>query len=393
MGKAVFKLRRGAYAVIAMVLLGISAVPAQAAIVGAKPVSSYQANGRVDAILFLNGTIYIGGKFTSVRPAGSPAGTGEVARNHLAAFDASTGGLLPWNPGASAAVYALAGTGNTVDIGGTFAKLGASTRSRIGAVDATTGAVLSGFKPKMDAAVNSIAVGGGVVYAGGAFTTANGIARASLAAFDASTGALSTTWAPAAGGNSSTTPTVTSVRLAPAGGLVYVGGGFTTIDGASQNHIAALQVSNGAPSPSFTHHLGYGVVDLAVDSTGVFIAGAGGGGNFANLNPTTGAVAWQGGTNGNVQAIAVLDGEVYIGGHYTNYCGPQGGQHTCTTAIARQKLLAVDESTGALTSWNPHANSTLGVFALAGSGTRLAVGGDFTKIAGIDQQSYAVFTE
>jgi hypothetical protein len=393
MGKAVFKLRRGAYAVIAMVLLGISAVPAQAAIVGAKPVSSYQANGRVDAILFLNGTIYIGGKFTSVRPAGSPAGTGEVARNHLAAFDASTGGLLPWNPGASAAVYALAGTGNTVYIGGTFAKLGASTRSRIGAVDATTGAVLSGFKPKMDAAVNSIAVGGGVVYAGGAFTTANGIARASLAAFDASTGALSTTWAPAAGGNSSTTPTVTSVRLAPAGGLVYVGGGFTTIDGASQNHIAALQVSNGAPSPSFTHHLGYGVVDLAVDSTGVFIAGAGGGGNFANLNPTTGAVAWQGGTNGNVQAIAVLDGEVYIGGHYTNYCGPQGGQHTCTTAIARQKLLAVDESTGALTSWNPHANSTLGVFALAGSGTRLAVGGDFTKIAGIDQQSYAVFTE
>jgi hypothetical protein len=393
MGKAVFKLRRGAYAVIAMVLLGISAVPAQAAIVGAKPVSSYQANGRVDAILFLNGTIYIGGKFTSVRPAGSPAGTGEVARNHLAAFDASTGGLLPWNPGASAAVYALAGTGNTVYIGGTFAKLGASTRSRIGAVDATTGAVLSGFKPKMDAAVNSIAVGGGVVYAGGAFTTANGIARASLAAFDASTGALSTTWAPAAGGNSSTTPTVTSVRLAPAGGLVYVGGGFTTIDGASQNHIAALQVSNGAPSPSFTHHLGYGVVDLAVDSTGVFIAGAGGGGNFANLNPTTGAVAWQGGTNGNVQAIAVLDGEVYIGGHYTNYCGPQGGQHTCTTAIARQKLLAVDESTGALTSWNPHANSTLGVFALAGSGTRLAVGGDFTKIAGIDQQGYAVFTE
>jgi hypothetical protein len=393
MGKAVFRLRRGAYAVIAMVLLGISAVPAQAAIVGAKPVSSYQANGRVDAILFLNGTIYIGGKFTSVRPAGSPAGTGEVARNHLAAFDASTGGLLPWNPGASAAVYALAGTGNTVYIGGTFAKLGASTRSRIGAVDATTGAVLSGFKPKMDAAVNSIAVGGGVVYAGGAFTTANGIARASLAAFDASTGALSTTWAPAAGGNSSTTPTVTSVRLAPAGGLVYVGGGFTTIDGASQNHIAALQVSNGAPSPSFTHHLGYGVVDLAVDSTGVFIAGAGGGGNFANLNPTTGAVAWQGGTNGNVQAIAVLDGEVYIGGHYTNYCGPQGGQHTCTTAIARQKLLAVDESTGALTSWNPHANSTLGVFALAGSGTRLAVGGDFTKIAGIDQQSYAVFTE
>ena len=391
--KAVVRLRRIAYAAFAVVMLGISAVPAQAAVVGAKPVSSYQANGRVDAILFLNGAVYIGGKFTSVRPAGAPAGTGEVGRNHLAAFDASTGALLPWNPGASAAVYALAGSGNTVYIGGTFAKLGTATRSRIGAVDATTGAVLSTFKPKLNAAVNSIAVGGGVVYAGGAFTTANSIARASLAAFDASTGALSTTWAPAAGGNTSTTPTVTSVRLAPGGALVYVGGGFTTINGASQNHIAALQVSNGAPSASFTHHLGYAVVDMAVDSTGVFIAGAGGGGNFANLNPTTGAIAWQGGTDGNVQAIAVLDGEVYVGGHYVNYCGPQGGQHTCTTAIARQKLLAVDESTGALTSWNPHANSNLGVFALAGSGARLGVGGDFTKVGGVAQQGYAVFTE
>jgi hypothetical protein len=393
MRKAVVRLRRVACAAAAMVVLGIVAVPAQAAVVGAKPVTSYQTNGRVDAILFLNGTIYIGGKFTSVRPAGAPAGTGEVARNRVAAFDASTGALLPWNPNASAAVYALAGSGSTVYIGGTFAKLGASTRSRIGAVDATTGAVLSNFKPKLDAAVNSIAVGGGVVYAGGAFTTANGIARSSLAAFDASTGALSTTWAPAAGGNSSTTPTVTSVRLSPGGSLVYVGGGFTTIDGASQNHIAALQVSNGAPSPTFTHHLGYGVVDLAVDSTGVFVAGAGGGGNFANVNPTTGAVTWQGGTNGNVQAVAVMDGVVYIGGHYTSYCGPQGGQHTCTNPITRLKLLAVDEATGALNSWNPHANSTLGIFALAGSGGRLGVGGDFTKIAGIAQQGYAVFTE
>jgi hypothetical protein len=391
---AVSGLRRVASAVAALVVVGsIWAVPAQAAVVGAKPVPTYQTNGRVNAILFLNGNVYLGGKFTSVRPAGAVAGTGEVARNHLAAFNASTGQLLSWNPGASGAVFALASSGNTIYVGGSFAKLGASTRSRIGAIDATTGAVLSGFKPKLDAAVNSIAVGGGVVYAGGNFTTANGIARASLAAFDASTGALSTAWAPAAGGNSSTTPTVTSVRLAPAGGLVYVGGGFTTIDGASQNHIAALLTSNGSPSSSFTHHLGYGVVDLAVDSTGVFVAGAGGGGNFANLNPTTGAIVWQGGTDGNVQAIAVLDGEVYVGGHYKNYCGPQGGMHTCATPIQRLKLLAVDESTGALTSWNPHANSTLGVFALAGSGTRLGVGGDFTKIGGVNQQGYAQFTE
>jgi outer membrane protein assembly factor BamB len=287
----------------------------------------------------------------------------------------------------------LAGSGSTVYVGGSFSKLGASTRSRIGAVDAASGAVLSGFRPRLDAAVHSLAVGGGIVYAGGAFTTANGFARASLAAFDAGNGALSASWAPVAGGNSSTTPTVTTVRLSPGGTLVYVGGGFTTIDGASQNHIAALSATTGDPSTSFTHHLPYPVVDLAVDSSGVFVAGAGGGGNFANLDPTTGALVWQGGTDGNVQAIATLDGEVYVGGHYDNYCGPQGGMHTCATAVTRHKLLAVDEATGALTSWDPHANSALGVFALTGSGTTLTAGGDFTRIGGRAQQGFAEFVE
>jgi hypothetical protein len=34
---------------------------------------------------------------------------------------------------------------------------------------------------------------------------------------------------------------------------------------------------------------------------------------------------------------------------------------------------------GNLTSWNPSANSALGVFALTGSGTVLTAGGDFTR--------------
>jgi outer membrane protein assembly factor BamB len=328
-----------------------------------------------------------------VRPAGDPAGTGEVARNHVAAFNGTTGALLGWNPNASGTVTTLAGSGSTVYIGGSFAQLGTSTRSRIGAVDATTGAVLSTFKAKLNAAPFSIAVVGGTLYAGGNFTSADGVARSSLAAFSASTGALLTGWAPAAGGNTSTTPTVTSVKPSPGGSTIYVGGGFTTINGTSQNHVAALSASTGAPLSTFTHHLPYPVVDMAVDSSGVFVAGAGGGGNFADLNPGTGAIVWQGGTDGNVQAIAVLDGEVYVGGHYTTYCGPQGGQHTCTNPIKRLKLLAVDEPTGALTSWNPHANSTLGVFALAGSGTTLGVGGDFTKIGGVAQQGFAEFAQ
>ena len=102
---------------------------------------------------------------------------------------------------------------------------------------------------------------------------------------------------------------------------------------------------------------------------------------------------WQGGTNGNVQAIAVVGGIVYVGGHMQFYCGPQHGQHTCTTPIARDKLLAVDENNGNLLPWAPGADSALGVFALTGMGStgNLLSGGDFRHTGNRAQQGFAMF--
>ena len=54
---------------------------------------SWQTNNTVWAIAPVNGDVYVGGSFTSVRPPGDPAGTGEVASTYLAEFDASTGAL------------------------------------------------------------------------------------------------------------------------------------------------------------------------------------------------------------------------------------------------------------------------------------------------------------
>jgi hypothetical protein len=378
--------RRSAMAVVAVLATGAVVAPAaEAALVHSTPVPTYQTNGRVNAIVIQNGVIYIGGRFTAVRPAGSSSGS--VTRNHVAAFSQATGQLLPWDPNANGTVQALAAGGGRVYLGGSFSNVGGTSRTRLAAVDATTGAVVPGFNPRPDAAVNSLAVSGSTLYAGGSFLNVSGTPRANLAAVNATTGALSATWAPAAD------DVVKAVDMAADGSRVYVAGSFTTINGVSHRHVAALDPASGAPVASFSHGLAYAVVDMAVDASGVFIAGAGGGGNFADLNLTTGSTVWQGGTDGNVQAIATLDGVVYVGGHYDNYCGMQGGQHTCTTAVTRHKLLAVDETTGALTSWDPHANSTLGVFALTGSGTTLGVGGDFTRIGGRAQQGFAEFVE
>jgi hypothetical protein len=59
---------------------------AQAVPVQPHPVPTWQTNGRVNVITVSGSTAYLGGQFTSLRPSGAAAGTGEVTRNHLAAI-------------------------------------------------------------------------------------------------------------------------------------------------------------------------------------------------------------------------------------------------------------------------------------------------------------------
>ena len=60
--------------------------------------SQCQTNGRVNAVAYLGGTVYLGGSFTQVN---------NTTRNRLAACDAATGNLLSWNPNANGVVRAL----------------------------------------------------------------------------------------------------------------------------------------------------------------------------------------------------------------------------------------------------------------------------------------------
>ena len=384
-----FRVRRRLAVAAAVGGLGVLAAAGVAwALVGTHPVPTYQTNGRVNEIVVSGSTVYIGGQFTSVRPAGDPAGTGEVTRNHAAAFNISTGALLPWNPNVTgSAVRAIAVNSGKVFLGGSFSKVGSTSEKNLAAVDPTTGAVISTWKATTNGQVNALVLHTGTLYLGGNFTTVDSSARSFLAGVSSTTSGTVTSWAPSADDD------VKAMVLSNDGTRIVAGGLFTHINGGSQNHIAALDVNSGSPLAWHTH-LAYSVIDLAADAGGVYVAGAGGGGNFAAFNPTTGTQLWQGGTNGNVQAIGVVGGIVYLGGHFQTYCGPQGGQHTCTTPISRNKLLAVTESNGALQSWDPGANSVLGVFALAGDPTSgaLFVGGDFTSTGQRAQQGFAEYT-
>lgn len=360
---------------------------AQAVVAGSKPVlASWQTNGRVETVVISGSTAYLGGLFTSMRPSGDPVGTGEVARNHAAAIDLETGALLPWNPNANNTVQTIAVNGSTVYLGGTFGTVGGKTHTRLAAVDATTGAPIATFKAKANAEVMSIAVGATGLYAGGSFTTADNVAHNYLAEVDLSTGALVTGWTPSASAK------VNAIALTADGSRLVVAGTFASLDGVTGHSIGAVSPATGALL-GWTTHPSYAITTLAVDASGVYAAGTGAGGNIVAFNPATGAQLWIGGLDGNDQAIAVDSGNVYVGGHFNNYCGKVMGTNNCPSAGARDHLLALDETTGSLEAWHPAANGVLGVFALAGGDGTIEAGGDFTKIGGSTQQGFAEFPE
>ena len=274
--------RRGAL-VGAAGLLVVGAALALGATVQKNVTPTWQTNGRVEAIAIVGTTAYIGGQFTSVRPAGDPAGTGEVTRNRVAAINLSTGALLPWDPNAGGTVEAIAVSGSTVYLGGSFTQVGGKGHQRLAAVDATSGTPIAAFKPTIDAEVMTLALHGSDLYMGGQFTVINGASHTFLAALNASTGALDPSF------TGSADDAVLGATMTTDGTKLVIGGNFTHVDGSSQNHIAAVSPSTGATLPWSTH-TSYGIVALAADAAGIYAAGAGTGGNFAAFSPSTGSM-------------------------------------------------------------------------------------------------------
>jgi hypothetical protein len=348
--------------------LGIAALDGTTGNVTSWNPSAGGASGIVYELVISGSTAYVGGDFTQI---------GGQARPHLAAIDVNTGAPTSWNPVVDGVVYSIALSGTTMFIGGGFVSVGGQVRRAVASLDTTTAAPTA-WNPGAGATVYSVSVDGNEVCAGGAFTSMGGQMRLSLAAIDENTGAV-TPW------TADTMGTVHS--LAVSGNAVYAGGSFGSIGGQARTALAALDANTGAVLP-WGVDANSNVFAVAVSGDTVFVGGqftAFGGqprSGIAAADVSTGTVtSWNPSASSfgpfvTVSSIAVSGSTVYVGGDFTSI----GGQ-------PRNRLAALDVSTGAATPWNPNVNSS--VFSLAVRGSTVYAGGAFTSAAGLTRKRLA----
>lgn len=303
------------------------------------------ANGvEVDALALSGPTLYAGGAFASVNGD-------SVVRHRLAAVDTTTGAATAFDPDVGDVVRALAVSGSTVYAGGDFTTVNGTsgvTRNRLAAFDASSGAVLAGFDPNVNASVRALVLAGGKLYAGGSFATINAsTARNSLAALDPATGIADPAFNPNVGGE--------VFSLAASGTTLYAGGTFFLVNGSTtRTRLAAFDTATGVAT-AFDP-----VVDQVVRALAVTGATVYAGGDFANVNAT---------------GTTVSHGAVV----------PVGG-------VTRHGLAALDAATGvADPGFDP--NVTGAVDALTSAGASLYAGGTFAQVGAARQRRIARFSE
>ena len=236
-----------------------------------------------------------------------------------------------------------------------------------GAIDASFAVTIS--HPFYLASVRAMAVQGSRLIVGGEFESVNGETRHNVAVLDARTGATLPV-APAV-------PGIVQV-LAVAGTTVLTGGEM----------LNGFDLHTGAADPSWTATMASGQIEaIAVDNAAVYL-----GGSFTDLRGTdrahlarlirtTGAMdpGWDPGTDGVVHALVRAGGGLFVGGSFVTV----GGQ-------ARRSLAEVDAATGAPTAWQ--ADTDDDVFGLSATGATIYAGGVFTSIAGRPRRSVAAIT-
>ena len=392
--------------------------------VSADALPTWQVNGVVWSMTTVGNTVYATGNFTKARPPGTAAGSPqEVTRNNILAFDIRTGELV------TSFDHSLNGQGlrivrspdgSRVYVGGEFTTVDGQPRSRIAAFDTATGALDPDFKPTVSNVVRAIAATDSTVYFGGNFFNVNGSSRTRLAAVRASDGANINTWRPTADDNE-----VYAMVMAPGDTRVLVGGRFQTLNGASQVGIGAIDATTGAlapwssrPIPSRSGSNFSYVTDLFVSGDTVYGSANGEGGHWFDgrfaAKAATGDLVWLDNCYGATYGMFVEGQSVYSVSH-AHDCSSLGAFPETNPRSWHRALAETTYPTGtdlmppgtnsnysgqpipSLLHWYPTLSAgtftgqSQAAWAVTGTSDYVAMGGEFPRVNGVNQQGLVRF--
>ena len=397
---------------------------AQSDIVSADP-ADFTPNvldGEVDAIAQMGNTIILGGTFTQAADLG--VGMPVLTRNHILAFDATTGIIsTTFVPQLDGDVETLlpSGDGTSLFVGGDFTTVNGVASKSLTKLNLADGSRTSGFSfPRPDGVIKDMRLVHGQVVVAGNFKHVGFNSRSQLASLNPTTGALTSFVNFALAGTlHPTDPTeivkVSKIDVSADGSKLLGIGDFKTVNGASRPQIFLLNTSGAVATLSpwqtsfFTTTCSAGddtymrAIDISPDGTYAVATTTGGYHGVtgacdtntrwdltttsSNLSPQ-----WTNVTGGDTsQAVAITGTAVYVGGHFRWANNPYSSNAAGPGAVPREGLVALDPTNGLPLTWNPGRARGVGVFSMLATSTGLWVGNDTTLIGGETHARIAFF--
>jgi hypothetical protein len=374
------------------------------------------SNSAVYAVEQGGGTMYVGGHFDTVAAAKA---TTTVARRSLFSFDAGSGAISGLSDSFDGDVWALAPSGSTLYVGGTFKTVNGVARRGLVKIDAVTGVVDSAFNAGFRSGqVTQVRLVNGRLIVSGTFP---GKIRALDPATGADTGYITAAVTGTVASNAGPTE-VYRFSVNPAGTELVGIGNFTSV--AGQHRMRAFMLDLGATSASLSpwyyqpldnacraSKLADQLRDVDFAPNGAFFVIVATGyvpATSAGINRDLCDVAarfetgimnpsrptWFNYSGGDTfHSVAVSGNDVYVQGHFRYLNNPLGVDSCGPGCVPRKGIGDIDANTGLVTAWNPGKDRGVGGKDLTVTSAGLWVGSDTVHLGGKSHQDLGFFPE